>query len=71
VPRYGNYTGYGSDDGYDAIKDANAMGGFSHDDEYGYSDAIRRGWLRKKTAEEMSAELRGELEMDAEEGISD
>lgn len=40
-------TGYGSDDGYDAIKDANAEAGFAHDSNGGRRIARQRGWLRK------------------------
>ncbi len=40
-------TGYGSDDGYDAIKDANAEAGFAHDSNGGRHIARQRGWLRK------------------------
>jgi hypothetical protein len=41
------YTGHGTDDGYDAMKDANAEMGLAHDDPRGVGQAIKNGWLRK------------------------
>ena len=41
------WTGYGTDDGYDACKDANAEMGLSHDDPRGFYAARSYGWLRK------------------------
>ena len=43
------YSGYGSDDGYDAIKDANAEMGLEHDSPVGISRAKRLGWIRVKS----------------------
>lgn len=42
------YTGRGSDDGYDAIKDANAEGGYSHNNPAGWRIAKSRGWIRRR-----------------------
>ncbi|MBV1929316.1 MAG: hypothetical protein KUG81_07380 [Gammaproteobacteria bacterium] len=41
------WTGHGTDDGYDAIKDANAEAGLPHDSPHGFGQAIKNGWLRK------------------------
>ena len=45
------WTGHGSDDGYDAMKDANAEAGRAHNHPAGFNDARRNGWLRKAKAE--------------------
>ena len=52
MPRKHYYTGYGSDDGYDAIRDANAEAGYGPRHSYGWGEAKRRGWLRKVEVEE-------------------
>lgn len=42
------YTGYGSDDGVDACKDANAEMGLEPYHSAGFYEAKRLGWLKKK-----------------------
>jgi len=46
---YDEYTGEGSDDGHDAIKDANAESGFAHDSHAGFYIARQRGWIRRES----------------------
>ena len=43
------YGGYGSDDGVDAIKDANAEMGLDPYNSAGFSRAVKNGWIKKKT----------------------
>lgn len=45
---YEYYGAFGSDDGVDAIKDANAEMGYSPYDSRGFYEARKRGWIKKK-----------------------
>lgn len=42
------YSGFGTDDGYDAIKDANAELGLNHNHPNGFYQANLNGWLKKE-----------------------